>query len=105
MTAQKQTGQQQQQHTISVDHTENYWVRDPSTPARRNAAGRGLFSGLQDMKRYNVERVAPHGPGVVRPPFGFHFALSRFLCDELGIAIRVDLVICSKAPWCDWSID
>lgn len=56
MTAQKQTGQQQQQHTISVDHTENYWVRDPSTPARRNAAGRGLFSGLQDMKRYNVER-------------------------------------------------
>lgn len=58
MTAQNQHSKKSDkpQPTISVDHTENYWVRDPSTPARRNAAGRGLFSALQDMKRYNVER-------------------------------------------------
>lgn len=40
-----------------VNPTANHWVRQ--TPAnhgtRRNAAGRGLFSGLQDVKHYNVE--------------------------------------------------
>ncbi|OKL58589.1 hypothetical protein UA08_06083 [Talaromyces atroroseus] len=35
----------------------NYWVRSnsPTQSTRRNAAGRGLFSGLQDVKHYNVE--------------------------------------------------
>lgn len=35
----------------------NYWVRtnSPTQSARRNASGRGLFSGLQDVKHYNVE--------------------------------------------------
>ncbi|KUL86464.1 hypothetical protein ZTR_08097 [Talaromyces verruculosus] len=35
----------------------NYWVRSnsPTQSTRRNAAGRGLFSGLQDTKHYNVD--------------------------------------------------
>lgn len=34
----------------------NYWVRsNPTQSTRRNAAGRGLFSGLQDTKHYNVD--------------------------------------------------
>ncbi|KAH8692134.1 hypothetical protein BGW36DRAFT_261804, partial [Talaromyces proteolyticus] len=40
-----------------LNPTINHWVRPTSTNQgiRRNAAGRGLFSGLQDVKHYNVE--------------------------------------------------
>lgn len=45
------------QYDSMVNPTVNHWVRP--TPAnhgtRRSAAGRGLFSGLQDVKHYNVE--------------------------------------------------
>ncbi|CRG91669.1 hypothetical protein PISL3812_08719 [Talaromyces islandicus] len=45
------------QYDSMANPTINHWVRP--TPVnqgtRRNAAGRGLFSGLQDVKHYNVE--------------------------------------------------
>ncbi|KAE8149692.1 hypothetical protein BDV25DRAFT_155819 [Aspergillus avenaceus] len=38
---------------LQNDFGADLWVR--STQARQATAGRGLFAGLQDVKRYNVE--------------------------------------------------
>ncbi|KAE8552239.1 hypothetical protein EYB25_006133 [Talaromyces marneffei] len=51
---------QQQHHSPTESMANpgiNYWVRStsPTQGTRRHAAGRGLFSGLQDMKHYNVD--------------------------------------------------
>jgi hypothetical protein len=54
--------------TESSHNNSDYWVRDATTNTRRRASGRGMFSGLQDVKHYNVEhgwarRDVDHRPG------------------------------------------
>jgi hypothetical protein len=54
--------------TESSHNNSDHWVRDATTNTRRRASGRGMFSGLQDVKHYNVEhgwarRDVDHRPG------------------------------------------
>ncbi|KAL5044972.1 hypothetical protein BDW71DRAFT_94506 [Aspergillus fruticulosus] len=37
------------------DFGTNLWVRQGAVEHRHPTAGRGLFAGLQDMKKYNVD--------------------------------------------------
>ncbi|KAJ5124871.1 uncharacterized protein N7515_008696 [Penicillium bovifimosum] len=39
---------------LQNDYGADYWVRS-AAEHRRATAGRGLFSGLQDVKHYNVD--------------------------------------------------
>ncbi|KAL1965779.1 hypothetical protein VTN77DRAFT_5100 [Rasamsonia byssochlamydoides] len=52
------------------DFGSNRWIRDPASQKRRSASGRGMFSGLQDVKHYNVDhgwakRDVDHRPGFL----------------------------------------
>ncbi|KAL4902654.1 hypothetical protein BDW74DRAFT_180753 [Aspergillus multicolor] len=42
-------------HADKNDFGTNLWVRQDSVEHRHPTAGRGLFAGLQDTKKYNVD--------------------------------------------------